>query len=370
MFHVTPSSLEFLQEELDRLRERHLLREPRQTERDLHELATNDYLGLGRREGARWGSTGSRLISGDHEAVRALEGALAQWLGTERALVFTSGYAANVGALSALLGPEDEVFSDALNHASLIDGMRLSKATVRVFPHNDLGALAALLSTRSTPRRRWVVTESYFSMDADGPELPRLRALCHEHGALLYLDEAHALGVLGPQGRGLAAEVGVAPDVLVGTLGKTLGAQGAFVAGTSPLYAYLWNKARSFVFSTGLSPALAEQAHRNLTEVALAEQQRDALASRVIRFRTQLERGGLRPLGHGPIVPLVVGSEATTMAASRQLLEAGFHVQPIRPPTVPEGGSRLRVTLTMFESEATLDALATALVAALAPETR
>lgn len=364
MFHVTPS-LAFLTEELERLRERNQLRRPRE-QGSLTELATNDYLGLARRDGERtWGATGSRLISGDHAATRALEGELGRWLGLERVLVFTSGYAANVGALAALLGAEDVVFSDALNHASLIDGMRLSRATIRVFPHNDLAALEHMLESETGARRRWVVTESYFSMDADGPDLRALRSLCDAHSTLLYLDEAHALGVLGPRGRGLAAEAGIAPDAFAATLGKSLGAQGAFVGGVAPLYDYLWNKARSFVFSTGLSPALAQHAMGTLREVEAADDLRTELAHKVERFRASLVRGGLAPLGHGPIVPLVVGSEAAVLGVSERVQARGFHVQPIRPPTVPAGASRLRVTVTAFDSHQTLDALSDALVEAV-----
>ena len=360
MFHVT-HSLPFLRHELDSLRDRDLLRVPR-TDDSLLGFATNDYLGLARASDTPWGATGSRLISGNHPEVRALETELVRWLRVPSALVFTSGYAANVGALSALLGPEDVVFSDALNHASLIDGIRLSRATVRVFPHNDLGALTRGLGDAGPARRTWVVTESYFSMDADGPDLVALRALCDRTSSLLYLDEAHALGVAGPAGRGLAAAAGVAPDVLAATLGKSLGAQGAFIAGAPELYDFLWNRARSFVFSTGLSPAVAAQARAAIGQVEAADEQRRTLERRVTRFREQLRAGGLAPLGHGPIVPLVFGTEAAALAIGTRLAARGFHVQPIRPPTVGPGTSRVRVTLSAHETDAQVDALAQALL--------
>jgi 8-amino-7-oxononanoate synthase len=363
MFHVTHTArpLPFLAAALEALRARDLLRVPR-TDDSLLGFASNDYLGLARSSETPWGATGSRLISGNHEAMRALERELARWLELPAALVFTSGYAANVGALSALLGPEDVVCSDALNHASLIDGIRLSRAKVRVFPHDDLEALALCLAEAEGARRVWVVTESYFSMDADGPDLVQLRALCDRAGAYLYLDEAHALGVFGPSGRGLAAAAGIVPDVFAATLGKSLGAQGAFVAGAPELYDFLWNKARSFVFSTGLSPAVAAVAMLNVARVESAESQRRALEGRVARFRRQLRSSGLEPLGHGPIVPVVFGDEASALAIGSRLEARGFHVQPIRPPTVAPGTSRVRITLSTYETDAQVDALAVALL--------
>lgn len=360
MFHVTPS-LPFLREELDALRARDQLRVPRTNDAGLG-FASNDYLGLARASSTPWGATGSRLITGNHPNLRALESELTRWLQLPSALVFTSGYAANVGALSALLGPEDLVFSDALNHASLIDGIRLSRAAVRVFPHNDLTALARLLGEASSRRRTWVVTESYFSMDADGPDLVALRELCTRTSSFLYLDEAHALGVAGPAGRGLAAAANIVPDVYAATLGKSLGAQGAFIAGPPELYEFLWNRARSFVFSTGLSPAVAAAARAAIAQVEAAEPARQLLARRSAQLRERLRASGLDVRGEGPIVPLVFGSEATALALGERLARRGFHVQPIRPPTVPSGTSRLRVTLSAHETDAQVEALTTALI--------
>ncbi len=363
MFHVTPTHrpLPFLDAELAALRARGQLRVPR-TDDSLLGFASNDYLGVARAADTPWGATGSRLISGNHPALRALESELARWLGYPSALVFTSGYAANVGTLAALLGPTDVVLSDALNHASLIDGLRLSRTNVVVFPHNDLEALAARLGEVYGARRTWVVTESYFSMDADGPDLVALRHVCDRAGAWLYLDEAHALGVMGPAGRGLSAAAGIVPDVFAATLGKSLGAQGAFVAGAAGLYDFLWNRARSFVFSTGLSPAVAAWATRGVGQVEAAETQRRLLAERGVRFRHRLRAGGLAPLGHGPIVPIVFGAEATAMNVSHRIAARGFHVQPIRPPTVAPGTSRVRITLSTHETDAQVDALAAALI--------
>lgn len=356
--------LDFLHEALTELAEQQRLRAPSSaSERGaLTNLASNDYLALGRRQAS--GATGSRLITGDHQELRGLERELARWLDLPSALVFTSGYAANVGALSALLGPEDVVASDALNHASLIDGMRLSRAKVLVFAHNDLEHARALL-TNTPGRRRWLVTESYFSMDADSPDLVRARALCDELGALLFVDEAHALGLYGERGRGRLVEQGVVADVMTAGLGKGLGVQGGFVAGSPELSLFLWNRARSFVFSTGLSPLVARAARQNLVLLQDAEAARARIFALSERVRAALSGAGLQVLGEGPLVPIVLGSEARVLRAAATMAERGFQVQPIRPPTVPANQARLRLTLSAAESEADIDALVEALVAAL-----
>jgi len=231
--HSPPPALAFLAARLDELEAADLLRKPlpSRTAPGLS-FCSNDYLGLASRRApdAPLGAGASRLVSGNTDEHRQLEGALAEWLGVAKALVFTSGYAANVGTLAALASRDDTILSDALNHASLVDGARLSRAEIVVYPHLDVAAVRAALASR-TQRRCWVVTESYFSMDADSPDLRALRVACDEAGAGLIVDEAHALGVFGPEGRGLCAQEGVEPDVLVGTLGKAFGAGGAFVAG-------------------------------------------------------------------------------------------------------------------------------------------
>ncbi|MCU0653911.1 MAG: 8-amino-7-oxononanoate synthase [Polyangiaceae bacterium] len=316
------------------------------------ELCSNDYLGyaterlIAAPEGARLGATASRLIAGDHPEHRALERELAGWLGQEDALLFSSGYAANVGLLSALLGPGDQVISDALNHASIIDGIRLSRAHATVVPHNDVGAVEAALQAPAAGRR-WVVTEGYFSMDGDRPDLVALRALCDRYGAALLVDDTHALGVFGDEGRGTCAQQGVEPDALVGTFGKALGGQGAFVAGPAVLTDWLWNRARSFVFSTGVSPLLAEA---NLAAVRKARSD-DAARARLRALGDRL-RGALRAQGYrliegneGPILPVLIGPEAGALRLSAALLARGVRVLAIRPPTVPPGSSRLRVTV-------------------------
>jgi 8-amino-7-oxononanoate synthase len=265
------------------------------------------------------------------------------------ALVFSSGYAANVGVISALAEPGDLVVSDQLNHASIIDGCRLSRAQIAIVPHLDLaGTARALAAPRSG--RAWVVTESYFSMDADGPDLARLRAICDDAGAGLVVDEAHALGVFGEAGRGRCHAAGVDPDVMVGTFGKALGAAGAFVAGSAPLISWLWNRARSFVFSTGLSPQVAAATARAIEVVRAEPELRARLHANVARLRSGLAALGLTVLGDGPIIPVVVGDSRRAVEVSARLRLAGVHVQAIRPPTVPEGGARLRVTTTARHS--------------------
>jgi 8-amino-7-oxononanoate synthase len=362
-----PSPLRHLDRDLAALAEQGLLREPHapasttgSTEGPaLLDLCSNDYLGYARDPwpelGVRSGAGASRLVTGNLGEHMDAEGALASWLGTESALLFSSGYAANVGVLTALAGPGDLIVSDALNHASIIDGCRLSGASVRVTPHLDLDAVARALSA-GPARRRWVVTESYFSMDGDSPDLAGLRAVCDAHDAALILDEAHALGVFGPEGRGLAASAGVQPDVLVGTAGKALGLHGAFVVGSRSLCRWLWNRARSFVFSTGISPALAAAIRARVIRVRAdaAARARVHAAAQRIRGALAETQGADRVRGHGPIIPWVIGDPAAAVAASGRLRERGILARPIRPPTVPAGTSRLRITATAALSEAEL----------------
>lgn len=328
-------------------------------------LCSNDYLGYAAAPldtaAEPSGAGASRLVTGEHGAHAEAERQVASWLHTPASLLFSSGYAANVGAISALARPGDLIVSDALNHASIIDGCRLSGARVAVVPHRDTAAVERVLAesrgsqgtAQGDARRRWVVTESYFSMDGDSPDLWALRSICDHHDAALYVDEAHAVGVLGPEGRGACAEVSVVPDVLVGTLGKALGLQGAFVAGTAALRTYLWNRARSFVFSTGMSPALASRIGGNVLRVAKDDAARERLHRSAERLREGLGQLGMRvmPDSRGPIMPWLVGSATAAVAISRALREEGVVVQAIRPPTVPEGTSRLRITATATLTE-------------------
>jgi 8-amino-7-oxononanoate synthase len=346
-------ALRHLDGELAELARAGLLRAAGNGERpdDAVVLCSNDYLGFA---GGPWGvgstapggAGASRLVCGDYAVHARAERALAEWVGAEAALLFSSGYAANVGALAALARPGDLVVSDALNHASIVDGCRLSGARIQVVAHRDNRAVAAALGSAQGSARRWVVTESYFSMDGDSPDLVELRRICDEHDAALFVDEAHAVGVFGPEGAGRCAELGVRPDVLVGALGKAVGLQGAFVAGDAPLRRWLWNRARSFVFSTGVSPALADRVEARVAEVRCADERRARLAevTRALREALAQGPGDGGPGGQGPILPWVVGEAEAAVALATALRVRGVWAQAIRPPTVPRGTARLRLT--------------------------
>lgn len=350
---------------------------------------SNDYLGLATRMVARTGSSpaatvsretgldprarpvrcgagASRLVSGTTSEHEDLERELAAWLGMEAALVFSSAYAANVGALSALALQGDIIISDALNHASIIDGCRLSRAETQVVPHRDLSALAAALARPRAERSvRWVVTESYFSMDGTSPDLGALRDLCDRHEAALVVDETHSLGVFGPEGAGLSAAAGIQPDLVVGGLGKALGLQGGFVAGGLSYQRWLWNRARSFVFSTGVSPWLCEQGRAHVRQVRASVDERTRLASLAAKLERTLASAGvpLPPGRHGPLFPIIFGTEAAALSAAAHLERLGVRAQPIRPPTVPRGSARLRLSLRADMSEPQLELLASSLLA-------
>lgn len=319
-------------------------------------FCSNDYLGLAHRAppSRPSGAGASRLVAGERTDHVELEREVAQLVGLPAALVFTSGYAANLGLLSALAGAEDLIVSDALNHASIVDGARLSRAKVAIVPHLDLAAVERALS--ATPRRRaFVVTESYFSMDADAPDLQGLRRVCDAHGAALLVDEAHALGVLGPSGAGLCAAAGVQPDALTGTFGKSFGAGGAFVAGSPTLITWLWNRARSFVFSTGLSPAIAAAATANLRVARTEGHLRERTLSAATLLRQGLVRLGVAPLGFGHVVPWVVGEPGAAVRASEALRADGIDVRAIRPPSVATGTARLRFAVTASHQPADIE---------------
>jgi 8-amino-7-oxononanoate synthase len=305
-----------------------------------------------------FGASASRLVAGDLPAHRALEAALAAFTGRPAALVFPSGYQANQGVLSALAGPGDLIVSDAANHASLIDGCRLSRAEVRVYPHVDVDVARTAL-TSGTHRRRFLVTESLFSMAGDIAPLPRLAATAADRDAVLVVDEAHALGVLGPGGRGACAAAGVVPDVLIGTLGKALGAAGGFAAGPQVLRAFLINRARTFIYTTGIAPPVAAAARASLELVAGPEG--DARRTRLFALVERLAGALGEKVPPGPIFPVLVGSDARALLVSSALRARGIFVPAIRPPTVPEGSARLRITLSSAHEPADIDALAVAL---------
>jgi 8-amino-7-oxononanoate synthase len=308
-----------------------------------------------------WGSGASPLVTGHAQPHRRLEQRLAEFEGTEAALVFSSGFAANAGAVAALAAVGDVVFTDRKNHASLIDGCRLSRADVRTYPHADFHALERLLSKTSTERdrapceawsgarRRLIVTDGLFSMDGDLAPLTELAELAQRYGAMLLVDEAHATGVFGRQGRGVAEHFDLENQVhvRVGTLSKALGCMGGFVAGSRSLIQWLVNRARPYVFSTAMPAANAAAALAALDIVANEPERRAELLARADGLRAQLAPYCWN-IGRSAsqIIPIIVGQPARAVALSAALLERGLFVPAIRPPTVPEGEACLRISLT------------------------
>lgn len=292
------------------------------------------------------GSTASRLIVGDTEIHRALEAFIAQWKNTEAAVVFGSGYQANVGILTALTDERDLIISDWLNHASIIDGCRLSLARVMVYPHFDLEGLEDLLKEPGY-RRKIVVTESVFSMDGDFAPLREIDSLCRRWGAFLMVDEAHATGICGPQGQGWAAELGVVPEIQMGTLGKAVGAGGAYVAGDRSLIELLVNTARSLIYTTASPPSVMGAALGGLKVIASEEgsARRARLKGNASLFGKLLEVARFPTMPPSHIVPVVIGDSGRTMQVSERCLSGGVFAHGIRFPSVAEGSARLRFTL-------------------------
>ena len=292
------------------------------------------------------GASASRLITGTMDAHREAESAFAEFLRAPSAALFSTGYAANLGTIQALVGPGDLVFSDALNHASLIDGCRLSRARIHVYAHRSPSDLESLLERhRAKGRRALVVTDSLFSMDGVTAPLAEIASLARAFDAGLLVDEAHALGVLGPNGRGLAAAVGVQPDLVIGTLGKSFGVAGAFVAASEATVSLIRNRARSFVYTTAPPPMLARAAIAALELVRDAEDARQTLLRHAGALRAGLRKLGFDvPDGESQILPVLIGENDRTMRLSAELLERGVFVQGIRPPTVAQGTARLRLT--------------------------
>jgi 8-amino-7-oxononanoate synthase len=362
---------------LDSLRESGLLRTLRPPSGA--DFSSNDYLNLAAdprvvhgfvsgaaREGC--GSTGSRLLRGDRTVFAAVERRFAQFKGAERALLFSSGYLANLAVLATLAEAEDVIFSDERNHASLIDGVRLSRARKVVFPHSDVGALDQLMASVSCAGLRFVVVESLYSMDGDVGPLAEYDALCRRRGGLLIVDEAHAVGVFGARGSGLIEAAGLDPTscVSVNPAGKALGAAGAFVAGPARLVDYLVQRARPFVFSTAPPPSLAGALDASLTIVGEEPVRRERLLARAAYFRSRLRRLGLSVSDEvTQIVPVIIGDNLRAVAVADQLQAEGFDVRAIRPPAVPVGTARLRISLNAALTEGTLDRFSDALGAAL-----
>ena len=345
------------------------------------DFASNDYLGLAadprlsrapsaalQAEGV--GAGAARLISGNHPIHEVLERALARFKGCEHALLFPSGYMANVGAIPALVGPGDVIYSDSLSHASLIDGCRLSKATIRVFPHADVAALAAMLEAdRHTFRRALIVVEGIFSMDGDLFPLDQLVPLARRYDAWTYVDDAHGTGVLGATGAGSVEQCGVTGqiDVIVGTLGKAMGTSGAYVAGSQVLVDYLTSRARSFIYTTGAPAAISAATLEALRIVQVESWRRDTVRERATRLREHLRAAGREAPGmrDGHIIPVLIGDPTHTMRLVADLRRRGFLVGGVRPPTVPTGTSRLRISVSAVHPMELVDALATNLIDAM-----
>ena len=345
-------------------------------------FCSNDYLGLAadpriaealcegaQRYGA--GSGASHLISGHSKAHALLESALAEFLAPQlvngRVLYLSSGYVANLAVITALADKQSEIFSEALNHASLIDGTRLSRAKVSVYPHRDLQALAALLAG-STAARKLVVTDSVFSMDGDLAPLPELLALCEQHDAWLIVDDAHGFGVLGEHGRGALEHFAIrSPQlVVIGTLSKAAGVAGAFVAAHETVIEWLVQRARSYIYSTASPPSLAHALLTSVKIIATEEgrQRRGALNQRIKQWQAGLSlQCWQRLVSDNAIQPVVIGDNATTMLVGQALRARGFWVGSVRPPTVPAGTSRLRVTLSAAHTESQVAQLIAALTA-------
>ncbi len=338
-------------------------------------FGSNDYLGLAAdprviaaardaMERYGWGSGASPLVTGRSELHAELERKLAEFEGTEAALLFPSGYAANVGTITALVGKGDAIYSDELNHASIIDGCRLSGAEVHVYPHCDLAQLEVMLKKGRDYRRRLIVTDSLFSMHGDIAPLSRLASLARLHNAMLLVDEAHATGLFGRNRRGLCEEVGVEEvvNIRVGTLSKALGSHGGFVAGSQRLIDWLANRARPYVFSTAAPPPVAAA---GLAALEICQQEPDLLRKLqepALRLRGALvKRQLIQSALNSQIVPVLLGDADRTMAAATELRRRGFFVPGIRPPSVPEGQSLLRISLTALHTEEQIDALVKAL---------
>ncbi len=363
------------EQELSQLEKKHLLRHLTTVDsynghsvtingKELLLLCSNDYLGLAGRPELReaacaamdrygFGSGASRLISGTSALHQELESRIARFKETEAALLFNSGYAANTGIIPAVAGAGDVIVSDSLNHASIIDGCRLSKAQVHVYRHRDVDHAESLLKKSFHARRRLIVTDGVFSMDGDIAPLPELASLAKQYDAILMVDDAHATGVLGKGGRGIAEHFGLTGQIHIqmGTLGKALGSFGAYAAGKKELIDYLVNSSRSFIFSTALPPAVCAASIAAFDIVEREPELRERLWTNRERFAKGLiELGIAIGASESPIVPVMIGESRKALAAAEKLFENGIYATAIRPPTVQEGAARIRATVTAAHS--------------------
>ncbi len=369
-----------LERELDALRDGGLYRWLRQVEgsqgprmlvdgREAILFASSDYLGLAshprlkeaaRRAIDRYGCSASaaRLISGNHSLYTQLEERLARFKETEAALVFSTGYQANLGVISALTDSQDTVFSDELNHASIVDGCRLSRAQVRVFAHNDLDGLEQLLRAEPAARRKLIIVDGLYSMDGDLAPLPEIVTLAEQYGCMTMVDDSHGIGVLGEGGRGTAEATGMLgrTDIETGSLAKALGAFGAYVVGSRTLIDYLINRARSFMFTCAMPPAVLATVLEALAVMEEEPERRDRLWDNTRYLRAGLQEAGFNTgQSQTQIIPLIVGEGERTMRCCQELLNRGVYAQGIRYPSVPRGTERIRLTVTASHSKADLD---------------
>jgi 8-amino-7-oxononanoate synthase len=332
-------------------------------------FSSNNYLGLANHPELKkasvdaalcygTGSGASRLISGNMEIHQTLEKELALFKETDRALLFSSGYHANVGVISALAGGGDLILSDELNHASIVDGCRLSRAEVRVYKHANMNFLEEILKKSSRFKKKLIITDSVFSMDGDIAPLPNIVDLAEKYSALVMVDDAHGTGVLGEKGRGGIEHFGLRRrvEIQMGTLGKALGSFGAYIAGSEDLINYLVNKTRSLIYTTALPPSVCGSALAALKVLGERPELISQLRNNTSYFRRGMrDLGYLIPEGETPIIPLVLGDPSVTMEMAQSLFDEGIYVQGIRPPTVPEGTSRLRITLMATHTKEQLD---------------
>lgn len=372
--------MEFIKQELAQLREHNLFRQLRridgaQSARTMIDgkpvllLASNSYLGLTTHPElkaaaidavARYGTGagGSRLTTGNFSLHEELEATIADFKETEAALVFNTGYMANLGVISALVGPEDVVFSDQYNHASIIDGCRLAKTRTAVYKHNDMEHLSHLLHEHRSVRRKLIVTDGVFSMDGDIAPLDQIVEIAEQHAAMVMVDDAHATGVLGSMGGGTTQHFGLKGRVHIqmGTMSKALASEGGYVAGSYDLITYLRNKARSFIFSTALPPADMAAAKAAIDVIQKEPALRKRLWENGVYLREGLTALGFTLLpGETPILPIMIGDTGQTVRMAQQLLENGVFAPGIRPPTVSPGTSRIRVTVMATHSRSDLD---------------
>ncbi len=332
-------------------------------------FCSNNYLGLAddprlreaaseciKEEGV--GSGASRLVCGNMAAHRELEETIARFKGTQSCLTFSTGYMANVGIISSIFGRDDLILCDRLNHASIIDGIILSQAKFKRYPHNDMEALEEMLCSATGFRRRGIITDSVFSMDGDLAPLDRIVALAEKYDCLVMIDEAHALGVMGKNGKGLAEHFSVEDkiDIQMGTLSKAAGSFGAYCCGSKELIEFLVNKARSFIYTTALPPAVAATSKKAIEIIRDEPMLRQKLLANTDYFHKAILAMGFNTLSsQTPIIPIVVGESAVAVEFSKRLLEEGIFVSAIRPPTVPAGTARLRLTVMTTHTREDLD---------------